>query len=146
MTAMSAINAIAQTISMIVSLMKIRPNIWPMKIAMMGRMKMTLICCAVRGSLTRDEMMIVNITPRNATSGPSTKRPISQVMSGTRIRWTILNVSTYTSTAKMADAIQVATSAGISAASAFPAIISSTEIGAASSGSSVLFFFSPTML
>ena len=50
---------------------------------MIGTMMMPPICCATRGSLTRELTMTPATTDDSPTAGPSTKTPTSQLESVT---------------------------------------------------------------
>ena len=50
---------------------------------MIGRMTMPPICCATRGSLTRELTMTPATTEARPTAGPRTKTPTSQLGSVT---------------------------------------------------------------
>ncbi len=102
-------------------------------------------CCAVRVSVTRDEMAVMTATAISPKSGAPARKRMSQPPVTT---WetTFASVKIASSAMNRPPLIHVSSTAGSNAARILPASNCHRRTGVASSGSSVWLLFSPMML
>ena len=122
------------------------PASWLKKISRIGTTTTPESCCAVRGSLTRDEIATEAAIAISDSSGAHSSSRISQAGVTIAAKTRADSATPAMAAAKTAPHAQVSAMAGMSAANALPSSSSTVRTGAASSGSSVRLAFSPTIL
>ena len=123
----------------------IMPAIWPKNAANTGRMMIIDTCSATRGSLTREEMIMLKLTAESAIRGPITNIAINQRVSRKFPTTVGLAIMIQLPMTNIAKPIQVAASAGMMAASDLPTNSWVVVMGVANNGSRLRLTFSPTI-